>query len=111
MGVARSAVTVVALVCAATAASPATGTAALVPIGGTLDLAHADTVFTVPGQLGAPAASEVAFAGDMNGDGVGDQAIALPLDTGAGRARAGRIHVVFGQPGPSVELVAPDHGG
>jgi hypothetical protein len=105
--------TVLSLVLVAAAGRPATGSAAPVPVGGTLDLAHADTVFVVPpGSLGlAPAASEVAFAGDMNGDGVGDQAIATPLGSAAGRARAGAVYVAFGRPGATVSLLNPDHGG
>jgi hypothetical protein len=90
---------VVALACIVATGDAATAAASPIPVAGTLDLAHADTTYNGPsGALG------VAFAGDMNGDGAADQAIAAPLATANGRTRAGVVSVVFGAPGATVDL-------
>jgi hypothetical protein len=100
-------VTVVWIVSVTAAASPATGAAAPAPVAGTIDLAQADTRFD-----NTQGGSVVAFAGDMNGDGIGDQAIATPLlAPSTRRDRAGVVRVVFGRPGPAVDLLDPQRAG
>jgi FG-GAP repeat len=89
---------VLALACVAATAGAATAAASPVPVAGTLDLARADTTFNLPSEpLG------VAFAGDLNGDGVDDVAITAPLATAEGRTRAGEVTVIFGVPGATAD--------
>jgi hypothetical protein len=104
--IARRLIPLLSLACIVAAASAGPAVASPVPIGGTLDLTHADAAYAGP-----PTALNVAFAGDMNGDGVGDQAIAAPLASAEGRARAGTVFVVFGRPGATVDLLGSDGAG
>jgi hypothetical protein len=93
---------VLSLACIAAAAVAAPAAASPVPIGGTLDLADADALYAP-----LPAALKVAFAGDLDGDGIADQAIAAPLATAEGRARAGIVFVVSGPSGATVDPSVP----
>jgi hypothetical protein len=90
----RSLAATLAASCIAILTAPA-AFAVNVPIGGTLDLAAADggVLGTAPGDgLG----SSVAFVGDVNGDGVTDEAIGAPGASPNGRRGAGSVYVVFG---------------
>lgn len=49
----------------------------------------------VPGAISA----DTALHGDFDGDGIGDLALGNPHDTFDGRAEAGSVHVLYGQPG------------
>jgi FG-GAP repeat len=102
--------------------SPAT--AAPPSVGGTLDLAQSGILLAGASQSTPLNASlfqhqdptdqprpddlpaSVAFAGDVNGDGISDMAVGAPLADFAGRVRAGTVTIVFGKrpPAASVDL-------
>ena len=54
--------------------------------------------YGLPMDLGDHAGSAVSAAGDFNGDGVDDLAIAAPGARPGGRLRCGAVYVVFGRP-------------
>ena len=87
------------------AVSPGTAGAAGPPVGGTLDLVGADATLAA-----GPGPTVVAFAGDLDGDGVSDVAVGSPLASARGRTRAGAVRVLRGTrpPPAAADLTAAD---
>ncbi|MCA9642617.1 MAG: FG-GAP repeat protein, partial [Myxococcales bacterium] len=73
-------------------------------------LRSAGRLFEVVGAQGGDITGDTAVAGDFDGDGVADVAIASPHASRAGRNFAGMVHVIFGgQRFPALlDLAAPN---